>query len=359
MGHLPIVNQETVEYMIMKGCICTRGDLKSKWIQTTSDIFSDVLATREGDLVFPWIVKGNASGNLGFKYQFKISGKPFFAKGEEYPVCIPLERTGLEYENPLSESEALDLWGRELLWNVIGKKSLRWGRSLTHQTPMEDKKMIELLDDKNPQGPKEIRLGKCIPGGTPITISALQDKLDPKLKQVLGSISAENRLSNLDLSGIPWRKGKLFSTEKTLEAWIMENIDKPETRTFKEQLFLEVFPITWFANYLPFGVQGSNIDVVILQEDAKRKIVNIVELKKGSLSKNKYEEAANKAINYALFIERAFNSFGIKVKLNVGVLSGSSSPRSSIRPVERGGLSTKWITYEIDSQGSLTFGRLL
>lgn len=360
MGHLPIVNQETVKGMIKEGCISTRGDLKKLWVKTISDIFSDVLAVRKGDLVFPWIVKSDKSSNLGFKYIFKVAGAPFFVKGEKYPVRVPLEPEGFEYKNPLSEAEALDLWDRKLLWNVIGKKSLRRGRSLTHQTPMEDGRMIELLEKKNPQGPKKIKLGSCKPTKKiPITINPSRDQWDPKLKQSLQSMTAEERLSNLDLPGIPWRKGNFFIAEKTLEAWMMENIDKSEGKQFRELAFKENWPIVWFANYLPFGVQGSNIDVVILQEQGEKRIANIVELKVGSLNKNDYEEAANQAIDYAIFIRDAFNAFGLSVELNIVVLSGSSQLPLSISRIKRNNLSSRWITYNIDNNGNVRFKRLL
>lgn len=359
MGHLPIVNQETVNNMIKEGCISTRGDLNEMWVKTTSDIFSDVLAVRKGDLVFPWIIKGGKSSNLGFKYVFKVAGTPFFVKGQKYPVRVPLEPEGFEYENPLPEAEALYLWNRELLWNAIGKKSLGRGRSLTHQTPMEDERMLELLKKKNPQGPKKIKLGSCEPTGIPITINPSRDQWDPELKQRLKSMTAEERLSNLDLSGIPWRRGTFFTTEKTLEAWMMENVDKEGGRQFRELALKESWPITWFANYLPFGVQGSNIDLIILQEQGKRRVANIVELKVGPLNKRGYEEASNQAIAYAIFIRDAFDAFGLDVELNVVVLSGSSQLPPSISSVKWNGLSSCWITYNVDNDGNVRFARLL
>ena len=93
MGHLNIVTQETFNEIINEGHISTRGDLKDegKWIKTTSDLFSDALAMRKGDLVFPWIIKSNGGKNIGFKYVFRVSGKPIFVNGEKYPIKIPLE----------------------------------------------------------------------------------------------------------------------------------------------------------------------------------------------------------------------------------------------------------------------------
>ena len=359
MGHLPIVNQKTVKQMISEGCISTRGDLKKRWIKTTADIFSDVLAVRKGDLVFPWIVKGDKSENVGFKYVFKVFGPAFFVKGREYPVCVPLEPEGLEFKNPLSEAEALDLWDRKLLWNAIGKKSLGRGRSLTHQTPMEDKRMLELLHKKNPLGPKKIKLGKCITTETLITIDTSIEKWKPELKQRLQNTTAKERISNLELNGIPWRKGEFFIVEKALEAWIMENIDKENGKEFREVAFENNWPITWFANYLPFGVQGSNIDVVVLQERGREKIANVIELKVKPLNGKGYVEAAYQAINYGIFIKNAFDAFDVNVKINPLVLSGRPKSKPLISKVKDKNLSVGWITYNIDVDGTVHFRRLL
>ena len=360
MGHLPIVTQETVKDVIREGSISIGGTLKKTWIKTMSDIFSDVLAVRRGDLVFPWIVKGDGSDNLGFKYVFKIAGAPFFIKGEKYPIRVPLEPEGLEFENPLTEAEALDLWRRKLLWNAIGKKSLGRGRGLTHQTPMEDELLMGLLNKKNPQGPRKIKLGKCAKVGEPVSIEPKQDTWDPALRKNFEKLDPEERLSYVKLSGIPWRKKHIFATEKTLEAWLMENIDREGTKDFRKLAFENDWQVGWFANYLPFGVQGSNIDVVVLQEKHNEKIANIIELKVSSLGKKGYEKAAMQAINYALFVKRAFKALGLHVKLNVLVLSGSSQRRPSVHSrVQRSGISCGWITYKINDSGNVIFDKVI
>ena len=254
----------------------------------------------------------------------------------------------------------MDLFNAPILWNAIGKKSLGRGRSLTHQTPMEDEMLMELLKNKNPQGPRKIKLGKCIKIGESISIEPKRDTWDSALRKNLEKLSPEERLSHIKLSGMPWRKAHFFITEKTLEAWLMENIDKKETDDFGELAFEDDWPITWFANYLPFGVQGSNMDVIVLQEKDNKKIANIIELKVSPLNKKSYEEAARQAIDYALFVKDAFKAFGLHVKLNVLVLSGSSQcpPLISSR-VERKGLSCGWVTYKIKNNGDVIFNKVV
>jgi hypothetical protein len=355
MGHLPIVNQATILKMISDGCISTRGSLGKLWIKTTSDILSDVLATRKGDLIFPWIIHGEGGSNIGFKHVFKVADSPIFVKGDEFPVKIPLQVNGLEYGEPLSEADALDLWDKELLWNAIGKKSLGRGRSLTHQTPMEDEKIIELLNERNPSGPKKIRLKKFKQTQIPICIDPRQNKLGKNLLKKMNAIAEEDRLRFLDFKSIPWRRTNLFSYEKTLEAWLMANIDKPTCKQFRKLAFDDDTPIRWFANYLPFGVQGGNIDLVALQEKNGVKIANVIELKVGPLNQRGFEEAAMQALDYSVFIGRALRAFGEEHLMNVVVVSGKSNiiDKTDIKDKHIG--KVKWVGYEINSANDVIF----
>ncbi|MGQ4876556.1 MAG: hypothetical protein ACP6IY_21025, partial [Promethearchaeia archaeon] len=103
----------------------------------------------------------------------------------------------------------------------------------------------------------------------------------------------------------------------------------------------------------------SNIDLLILQENDKKKIINIIELKVKSLNLNRYKEAAYQAIHYAFFIEKAFKAYDLEVELNPIVLSGKSKKPKEASRIEINGLSVKWITYHIDDTGFVHFEELL
>lgn len=354
MGHLPIVNQSTVKDVLQDGFVSTRGNLKELWVKTTADIFSDMLATRKGDLVFPWIIAGNGLPGVGFKYVFRVAGPPVFVKDEEYPVKVPLESTGLEYANALPEADALNLWDPRLLWNAIGKKSLRRGRSLTHQMTMEDQRMLDLLDSRNPGGPRKITLGNASFRSVPLEIDASRDTWDPALERKLRSLRAYERLSSLDLAGIPWQSDGLFSAEKVLEAWIMENIDKPTGKEFRDSVLEPNLRIEWLGNYLPFGVAGGNIDVVVVQPSGSRKAIKVIELKVGVRSMKDFKDDARQVINYCKFIENAFKAYGEAVEVKGVVISGP--PRGGLpNSSEILSSSVSWVAYYIESGGSVRF----
>jgi hypothetical protein len=348
-GHLPIVNRTTVSLMICEGCILIKAELGSYKLKTIADIFSDVLSTRTNDFVFPWITReGNTPGE-GFKYVFKIAAPPVFVPNDPFPVRIPLKRVGTEYPNPISESEALDLWRRKLLWNAIGKKSLRRGRALTHQTPWENEVLLNLLQGKNPNS-TTINLGSFNPQGS-IKISIHKNLCNN------GSIKEHSdvpeNLSEVNINDIQWNTddGK-FVVEKALEAWIMECIDKNEGNSFRSTLLDNIQPsqLISFHNYLPFGVQGSNIDVVIFYIDNDgKKVALVIELKHESLSYNGYIDAATQVKNYENFIHNFLTAYSLSdFHVRSAVLSFKPSSRAIKDYQQQGSISgVDWFYYEI------------
>ncbi|MGV8016882.1 MAG: hypothetical protein AB2L26_01690 [Ignavibacteria bacterium] len=166
MGHLYIVSLETLDlnnpYISVVGSI-GKVDSSSRPLieKTVADILSDAFCTRIGDYVFPWITKGRKTPNIGFKFYFKVTGAPIFVEKDNFPIKIPISTDYFEASSAISEIEALDLFRKDILWNAIGKKSLGRGKSITHQTPQEDKLLIRLLGQgKMKKMPNPVKIDK-------------------------------------------------------------------------------------------------------------------------------------------------------------------------------------------------------
>jgi len=335
--------------MIREGCILIRAELGSYKLKTIADIFSDVLSTRKNDLVFPWITReGNTPGE-GFKYVFRIAGPPVFVLHDSFPVKIPLEEKGEKYLTPVPESEALDLWRKRLLWNAIGKKSLGRGRALTHQTPWENEVLLSLLNEKNPNT-TTVKLKSFNPQGS-IKISIHKNLCnDGDIKE--HSDVPEN-LSEVNINKIQWNTddGK-FVVEKALEAWIMECIDKSEGSSFRSTLLdnIQASQLISFHNYLPFGVQGSNMDIVIFYKDNDgKKVALVIELKHRSLSYKGYTSAATQVKNYENFIRDFLTAYSLSdFRVRSAVLSFKPSGQAMKEYRRRGSVfNVDWFYYEI------------
>lgn len=358
MGHLCIVNEATEQAIIREGYLSTHGGLGKYWIKTVADLFSDLLAMRPDDYVFPWITAGTGGANLGFRHVLRVDGPPIFCPGEEYPLKVPLKATGEKFATPLPEVDALDLFGAfngQMLWNAIGKKSLGRGRSVTHQTPMEDELLLNRLKALNGGISTPVTLTRVsFPGAVPINIVPTQN--------LPGSCPPSLLLKDITVSGMQWSSGSCFTYEKVQEAWLMEHIDDKLTDAFWDLALpggLKGWKLEWFANYLPFGVQGSNIDVVALHSSCSKpgeRLVTIIELKVGQESQSGFKWAAEEVAGYCGLISNAFKAFRVPVSINPVVLTGASKPRGGYKAVTTSsGYTPKWINYEIDTSGYVNF----
>ncbi|HEY6783396.1 MAG TPA: hypothetical protein VI159_00505 [Gemmatimonadales bacterium] len=337
--------------MIQWGEVAIKARVKVLLEKTIADVFADALATRPGHPVFPWVI----SGGWGFREAFAVAGAPRFVRGSEYPIRIPLQAAGARYANALSEREAVDLWHRRLLWNAIGKKSLGRGKGLSHQTPEEDKQLQNLLQRKNPEPPVPLVVGTPGPRGVPLDVDLRPDGWERGAREAMLTALRTTGLGGIDPGTIAWRRGNQFIAEKGLEAWLMRHLDDAVGAQFRAACLVPGAPVTWFANYLPFGVAGANLDVLAFQEQDGRRIATVVELKKDRIGATGYRAAARQATEYRLFLQRAFAAYGGEHASRAVVVS--LAERRVPRPAAEEGVL--WVTYSISPEGDVHFARLV
>lgn len=156
-----------------------------------------------------------------------------------------------------------------------------------------------------------------------------------------------------------WNSGHLFQYEKTLEAFLCENLDSMQV-SFCNLLGYPNHHIKWLGNYLPYGVAGKNIDLVCEIEDVNGSIVVVIELKKGPYSYDGYKGIVDEQLNnYSQFIADAFKSYrGNTFLIEQVVLT--HSPGRNLAPSVAQYKNTKWIGYDIDPiSKTVSFTRLL
>lgn len=336
MGHLAIVDGTTIlSINDTNPYISITGTLGSLGLKTLSDLFADALTVRAGDKIFTWSI----NGGVGFDRYYIANGDVVFDPNDPYPIKIGLQ-SGVKYTKPLSEEEALDIFSPRLLWNAIGKKSLGRGRGLSHQTIDEDDQLIKLLESKNIGVPATPILTHpiSIAGTTPISISKFGTNQNPPI---------QNPIESVPLSNIEWNSGSLFVYEKTLEAYICANIDKPICRILKLLGYGE-YSVKWFGNYLPYQVAGKNIDLVVEIENQNDHRVLVIELKKDKLVYDNYYHIASKQLrSYVKFITKAYSAFGYNdLIVEPIIIGGAYAPEEEMAGFQMC-RETKWIGYDI------------
>ncbi|MGV8016881.1 MAG: hypothetical protein AB2L26_01685 [Ignavibacteria bacterium] len=112
-----------------------------------------------------------------------------------------------------------------------------------------------------------------------------------------------NRLSHIDINKLQWSDGNKVKAEKVLEAWLMKHLkDKNNPLSL---IFPSDSKIIWIGNYLPFGVLGNNIDIVILYSHNNILHSFVIELKKDKLTYNGWKNTIDEVNRYSNFISRA------------------------------------------------------
>jgi hypothetical protein len=349
MGHLAICNNITLPSIIQTGYVSGTATIGDQQVKTVADIISSFLCIKPGDMIFPWIIHNGRNRGIGFKHIFICDGPPVFVQGNPYPFKIPIRRDYIEYANPVSEEEALDLFGAHLLWNAIGKKSLNRPRSITSQTPMEDNYLLDLLNAKNNNVYQVLMTQPRIapPAALPLTINSAQ--------QNANYVKVAN-IAQLTIGNLPWKENNAFKVEKALEAWFVDKANSNQMDVFLTAIELNGWQFEWVGNYMPFGIAGSSIDVVGILNDGAHRIGIVIELKKDSLSYNGgYRKATIQVSHYYDFITKAFASYGWNDPIIKVVLSKISHPRGLLQMIN----GTPWVGYKINAQGLVQFTRIV
>ncbi|MEM3726108.1 MAG: hypothetical protein QXK98_04510 [Candidatus Bathyarchaeia archaeon] len=363
----------SIENSFVATGVQTSKKLGGLWYKSAWDLIADLLSLRPGDNVFFWLYQRKYTGVVGI---FEVTGKfPFFhncdiggVSGKNYPfrVCIKprklydyialddlllADANYLPWVSALSAKKALGAFGGR------GRSSTPlppWGVEAVASALEEAGSMARWYgDDLKINFPKKT-------SGYPFDGSERQITVDTSIR--LFPAQPPSYPGDIDLDFLPavTPEGK-FTVEKALEAWLMENVDRPLTRS----VFLEdPRRILWFANYFPCSVSGVNIDAVVLYESSDGGVrLLVVELKKDSveLGIDKAVEQVVRYVNVAtrLLLPPISRSYGADVKVEAAICGFASSTclsRYTQKMVQRFEgimrVPLRVVGYEIDAQSS-------
>lgn len=243
--------------------------INKQWIKTFHDMLADILQVQIGDYIFLWRNKEDGEKNRIYGVYRAIS-KPFFyvnPKSKQAEFRIHIE-TAYDFPEPLSEYDVLNNpYNRIMPWNVIGKKISGKARATTPLSPDEEEALITMLKGINPDRKYHpFDESHIIEVQNPLKISYELHGSNP---------SQLKHFSEIDPSCIcSFNQNYRPQFEKVLEAVFNQEM-RSKNEQFFNQLGIDVKKVVWFCNYLPYSIEQSEMDYLIMESDDGRAITQI------------------------------------------------------------------------------------
>ena len=283
-----VVNEETLEETKRTGIAKVKipiefekddkGVLHKKpskfFISSVNSMLADLLQLELGDYIFFWCEKSADSNKSTITGIYRVISRPYFAfdnPNDIMPFKIRIEEA-YHFQNSITEYEVLNSpFVKKSLWNIQGKKISGKSRGNIQITPDEAKVLVSMLISKNPDysfNPEDesrfISLpcvmadGERLPEGIKVDLSRFGDK---QKKPNMDDISSYNLYDYVHLD-----KRKKLHNEKTLEGLFNQEIVN-RNEAFFSQIKIDVKKVIWFGNYLPYSLDATEMDYLIICSD--------------------------------------------------------------------------------------------
>ncbi len=281
-GRLFVVNSDTIEKTIANkiASIITPQPKGNQWIKTMADIMADMLQIEIGDYIFLWETSGKKNKSRIYGVYRAIS-KPYYecTGGEDdAPFKIHIEEA-YHFEQPIDEYEILNCpYTKNEMWTIVGKKVAGKSRGTSPLSPNEIKNLITLLIDKNPDYSfYEFDESHIVDVERPLEIKNVEN----------GIHTSPGSLSNIHPNNISYVVNGNVRYEKVLETIFNQEMTNRNKR-FYGQLGIDVDKVVWYSNYLPYSIEQSEMDYVVLQSDDGMCVnkIYVVEFQKGKIDED-------------------------------------------------------------------------
>lgn len=289
-GRLFVVDHEFMEYvnenMEIKAKLPPISG--SRWFGSLTSIIADMYQIQLGDYVFLWETKGNNPDSYIWGV-YRVISNPFFDYNEPEYIKAKIE-LAYSFNNPIAEYDILnDPYNKIDLWNIIGKKVASKPRASTPLSPYETEFLIQKLIDKN----SDFKFHKQ---------SSKKPKIDNEIKINFDKFvnNEINSFSKLNFNTISYiNKNGTVKYEKFMEL-LFNMLIRDANAEALSSLIIDINNIFWYANYLPYSIDKSEIDYLIMESSDNTHIdkINLLEFQRGKLD----EDHINKALLYSKWI---------------------------------------------------------
>ncbi len=256
-----------------------------QWIKTIADIMADFLQIEIGDYIFLWETKNGTQKNR-IHGVYRAISKPYYqcsSRNDLAPFKIHIEKA-YDFSQPVEEYEVLNNpYIKNTLWTIMGKKVAGKARGTTPLSIDESKYLLTLLIGKNQTYTfNEFDPARIIPVPNPLQISyALKGPTPNKTRATLDP----NKVSyfNNDYS---------VKYEKVLETIFNQELTNRNV-SFFSTLGIDVNKVIWYSNDLPYSVEQSEMDYVVMESEDKESVskITLVEFIKTKLDESHIQRA--------------------------------------------------------------------
>lgn len=296
-GRIFVVNHDFMEHLNdnleIKANLPTLKSTK-RWFGSLTSLIADMFQTEIGDYAFFWETKGNNPDSYIWGV-YRIISNPFFDPSE--PNCIKLKiEHAYSFSTPLTEYDILnDPYNKIDLWNIIGKKIKGVGRATTQLLPYETEFLIQKLIDKNIYDEKSF---------IPYTDKKIKLKNEIKINYSIFDNHPITNYSELDINHISYIKPNGTAQYEKFMELIFNILIRTKNSEILKKVGISSDHIFWYANYLPYSLDKSEIDYLVIESSDHTNIdkINVIEFQKYTLDEKHIHQAAfySNWINYKL-----------------------------------------------------------
>lgn len=260
------------------------------WFKSLTSLIADMFQTQIGDYAFFWETKGNNSDSYIWGV-YRIISNPFFDTTE--PNCIKLKvEPAYSFSNPITEYDILnDPYNKVDLWNIIGKKIKGIGRASTQLLHYETEYLIQKLIGVNTYTAYTF---------IPPSLKSIHLENEIKINFNIFDNHIITDYSQLDINEVSYiKKDGTVQYEKFMEL-LFNILIKTDNSEELKKINISTNNILWYANYLPYSIDRSEIDYIIMESSDKVNIdkINLLEFQKYKLN----DDHITKALLYSKWI---------------------------------------------------------
>ena len=230
-----------------------------QWLKTVADIMADMLQIEVGDYIFLWETR-NKNQKSKIYGVYRAISKPFYKynnKEDDAPFKIYIEKA-YDFSEPIDEYDVLNCpYIKNTLWTIIGKKVAGKSRGTSPLSIEEIRQLIILLIGKNPNYVFE---KQGIIKHTPVP--ALQISYSN-----VGTNKKEKSFTKIYPNSLNYFNDKYQPYfEKIIETVFNQELTNKNKKVFT-QIGVDVEKVIWFSNYLPYSIEQSEMDYVIIESE--------------------------------------------------------------------------------------------